>query len=263
MRRFSFMMPTQVLRRLVFFFSFGLFFFQYKEVTAQIVRIENDELSKDSSNWSGAFDLNIYSIRNNSELFKLAGGSQLKYTKDKNSLISINEFRLIFAEEDRLESKGHQHFRFQHLIDSVYTLEAFSQTQFDEVLQIRLRQLFGIGPRIHFFSESTNKLFLGVHYMYEYEEELETNNINRDHRISSHFAFSRKMEKSAVHWIVYYQPKISNFKDYRVSGSATYTVELIKKLRFNIRGELAYDSNPVVGVNDLTYTFLNGFSWEF
>lgn len=235
----------------------------FHDVHAQIVRIENNGISADSTKWSGGIDLNVYSIRNTSEFFRLATGSQLKYTQNKNTFLSINELRLIFAEEEKLENKGYQHIRFQHEIDSIFTLEIFSQTQFDQVLKIGLRQLFGIGPRIHFFQKTSTETFLGVHYMYEYEEEIGTNIINRDHRISSHFAFSRKMKKSAVHWIVYYQPKITNFTDYRISGSSTYTIELVKQLRFNIRGELAYDTKPVSGVNDFTYTLLNGFNWEF
>jgi len=235
----------------------------FQSTKAQIVRIENNGIKADSNLWSGGIDLNIYSIKNNSEFFKLAGGTQLKYAKDKNVVLSINELRLIFAEESNLENKGYQHFRYQHNFDSIYTLEAFSQTQFDQVLKIKLRQLFGIGPRFQLFSKASGKIYLGVHYMYEYEEELETNLINRDHRISSHFAFSKTWDKSVVHWISYYQPKINNFSDYRVSGSATYAIELKKQLRFNIRGELTYDSHPVQGITDLTYTLLNGFSWEF
>lgn len=227
------------------------------------MRIEHNGLSKDSSNFNGAVDLNVYTIRNNSEFFKLATGSQLGYSKEKNTYLSINELRLIFAEEDKLENKGYQHFRYQRQLDSTITLEAFSQTQFDQVLKIELRQLFGIGPRIHLFHKSKSKVFLGLHYMYEYEEELGTEIINRDHRLSSHFAFSKKLENSAIHCIAYYQPRIDQFGDYRVSGSTTYSIVLRKQLRFNIRGELTYDSMPVKGVNDLTYTLLNGFSLEF
>jgi len=231
--------------------------------TAQIVRIENDQAVTDTNKFSGSVNLNIYTIKNNSQFFKLATGSQFKYSKNKNTVLSINELRLIFASQSNLENRGFQHLRYQRTLDSNFTWEAFSQIQFDQVLKIKLRQLNGTGPRMQLFRKSKSKLFLGLHYMYEYEEEYETDIINSDHRFSTHFAFSKKFEKSFIHCVAYYQPKVIDFRDYRVSLSTTFSIELISKLHFNIRGELNFDSAPVFEVNGLTYTFLNGFSWDF
>ena len=160
--------------------------------TAQIVRIENDQAVTDTNKFSGSVNLNIYTIKNNSQFFKLATGSQFKYSKNKNTVLSINELRLIFASQSNLENRGFQHLRYQRTLDSNFTWEAFSQIQFDQVLKIKLRQLNGTGPRMQLFRKSKSKLFLGLHYMYEYEEEYETDIINSDHRFSTHFAFSKK-----------------------------------------------------------------------
>lgn len=232
-------------------------------VSAQIVRIENTQSVSDTNRWSGSVDLNIYSVKKSSEFFKLAGGSDIKYHKGNTTFLSINELRLIFAGKDDLENNGFQHFRYQQQLDTTITLEVFTQYQFDQVLKIKYRQLNGAGARMRLFKKSKSNVFLGLHYMFELEEEYETKITNRDHRLSSHFAFSKKMKKSFIHCVVYYQPKLTDFNDYRVSGSATYSIELKKQLRFNIRGELAHDSEPVLGVRNLTYTFLNGFSWAF
>ena len=43
--------------------------------TAQIVRIENDQAVTDTNKFSGSVNLNIYTIKNNSQFFKLATGS--------------------------------------------------------------------------------------------------------------------------------------------------------------------------------------------
>lgn len=230
---------------------------------AQIVRIENDQSMSEAEKLSGSLDLNFYSVRNNAQFFRLATGSEVKYTNKKSTILSINELRLLFNRQNSLENRGFQHFRFQRSIDSTITLEMFSQFQFDQILKIRFRHLNGVGPRFQLFMQTKSKVFLGIHYMFEYEEEYETQIINRDHRMSSHFVFSRKMKKSTLHSVVYFQPNIGDFRDFRVSGSATYTVELNERLRFNIRGELIHDSRPVEGVNNLTYTFLNGFGWVF
>ena len=243
-------------------FVTALLFLSFKS-QAQIVRIENDQAVSEEEKLSGSLDLNFYSVRNNAQFFRLATGSEVKYTKNKSTVLSINELRLLFNRQNSLENRGFQHFRFQRSLDSTITLEMFSQFQFDQILKIRFRHLNGVGPRFQFFRQTKSRVFLGIHYMFEFEEEYETGIVNRDNRLSAHFVFSRKMEKSALHSVTYFQPNIGDFRDLRVSGSVTYSVELDKQLRFNIRGELMYDSRPVQGVNNLTYTFLNGFGWVF
>lgn len=233
------------------------------ESNAQIVRIEDDHSVNDTNAVSGSVDLSVEAIRNSAQFFKLATGSQVKYSKNKNTVLSLNELRLILSGTNNLENRGFQHLRFQRLLDSTFTWEYFSQIQFDQILKIKSRFLNGTGPRMQFFRKSKSDFFLGLHYMYEYEEEYETGIINNDHRMSSHLAFYRKLQKSYLHLVVYYQPNLAAFSDYRISGSTSYSIELRKQLRFNIRGELTYDSNPVVGVNNLNYTILNGFTLNF
>ena len=250
-------------KRLFNAFVFVLFscFSLYSQ--AQIVRIEDDHSVNDTNALTGSFDLNFYAIQNSKQLFKLSTGSQVKYQKEKYTLQSLNELRFIIAGSNNLENRGFQHLRFQRRLDSTFTWEVFSQIQFDQVLKIKSRFLNGTGPRIQFFRKSKSKVFLGMHYMYEYEEEYETNLINNDHRMSAHLAFYRKLKKSYLHLVSYFQPNLAGFSDYRVSGSLSYSVELRKQLRFNIRGELTYDSEPVTGVNKLNYTVMNGFTFNF
>ena len=248
-------------------FSFLLFlasiFSNYENVKAQIVRIEDDYSVNDSNKLSGSVDLNFYAIQNSNQIFRLATGSQVKYQQEKNTVLSLNELRYIVAGSANLENRGFQHLRYQRMLDSTFTWEVFSQLQFDQVLKIKSRFLNGTGPRIHFLRKKKSRFILGVHYMYEYEEEYETDIINNDHRMSSHIALYRKFKKSYIHLVTYYQPNFAKFSDYRFSGSGSFSIQLRKHLRFNVRGELTYDSQPVIGIENLNYTIMNGFTLNF
>ncbi len=225
--------------------------------------MENRQLDNDSTPWKGQVELNVYAIKNNASLFRLGSGSQIEYHEQKNTYLSLNELRLILSRGRDLENRGFQHFRYQRELNDLISLEVFTQFQFDQILRIKIRQLNGIGPRFRIHKKGKERLFVGVHYMYEYEEEYVTGNINRDHRMSSHITVSKKFERSVINGIVYYQPLFTDFSDYRISASTAYSIELRTQLYFNIRLELAHDSNPVEGVTELTYTLVNGFNLAF
>lgn len=239
-----------------------LFIFCYVSLSAQIVRVENNKVSSDTARWQGLLDLSFALIGNSTDFYRFAVGSQVKYQAKKNTILSLNELKLVIADNNDFENKGYQHFRYQRAMDSTITMELFTQIQFDQVLKINLRQLNGIGPRLQFFRKSNTLAYLGSQYMYEYEEE-STGIINRTHRISSYLSLSGYVTPLAIQFITYYQPAISNFGDYRISGSTAVSIAIIKNLLFNIKGELVYDSKPVQGINKRSYSLVNGFSWSF
>lgn len=231
---------------------------------SQIVRIDSDQEMPDSVNWAGSVDLNINSVKNNNQFFRLAIGSDIKHRfKKKNKLLSTNSLNYVFAGANNFENRGHQHLRYQRKLDSLCSFELFTQIQFDHLLKINLRYLNGTGMRLNLVNKPKNKISFGLHYMYEYEEERETGITNRDHRLSSFLMLSRKIEDSKIYLISYYQPRITGFYDYRLSASLNYAVKIKKHFIFNIRGELVYDRAPVVGITPLVYSFTNGFSYKF
>lgn len=240
-----------------------LLFVAGSSATAQIVRIDNNLIRTDSSRLQASIDLNMHLVRNNQQFFQLSSGTQLSFTKQRHTFISMNEIRLILAGSDNFDNRGFQHLRYRIRQDSVLSWEVFSQIQFDQVLNIRLRLLNGAGPRIQLLRKTKNRFFLAAIYMYEYEEEIGTGRINRQHRKSSYLTYARDFKRSQLHFICYYQPDLTAWKDYRISSSLSWSILLGPNLRFNVIGELTYDSRPVAGVTDLIYAFTNGFSWTF
>jgi hypothetical protein len=130
---------------------------------------------------------------------------------------------------------------------------------------LTFRALFGIGPRFNIIDvDSTNtRLFIGTHYMYEYEEET-TGQINRNHRINSYVSFGKPINDIfLIDILAYFQPALNAFKDIRTSIEATVTITLTKSLRFNLRQSILYDSQPPEGIRNTFYNFSNGLVYEF
>ncbi len=229
---------------------------------AQIVRISGIP-GADTARWDGNVELNFQANKSDESFFRLAAASLVRHRAGRSTWLSSNELRQTVAGDDDFENKGFQHFRYQRRMDSVLALEAFTQVQFDQVLRIRLRQLNGLGPRIQFLRKTQVFVFVGTLYMYEYEEEKGTGRINRDHRISTYFNLARKWQRFGIRFIAYYQPAITEWEDYRLSASGSFSLKLTHRLDFSVRGEYTFDAHPVEGVPDHTYDLLTGVSWRF
>lgn len=248
---------------LKFLSTLTVFYFLFGSTVAQIVRVEDNASQVDSVYFQKELDLNFYLVNNGNSVLRFGAGTNVAYHNKRSTILSINELRMIVSGSDNLENKGFQHLRYQHMLDSVITMELFSQVQFDQILKIEQRWLTGVGPRFHFLRKTNTEFYYGIHYMYEYEHEMETKIINSDHRMSTHLVLNREGKRNDVHAIAYYQPRLDNFNDFRVSGSLSIGFKILENLLFRAQAEIIYDSNPVEGVTDMVYTVNNGITLKF
>ena len=231
---------------------------------SQIIKVDKDWAESDSEAWQGVIDLNVDNIKNTQTIFQLAGDAQVAYNWRKNLLLSMSSLRLMFADNVPLENAGYQHFRYVRMIDSTFSVEAFTQIQFDQLLKIRLRSVTGGGPKVSLVNREWGKLDLRPGYMYEYEEEDSTGVVNRHHRLSNYVTLKiGKAKKIKFYVTLFYQPRIDRFSDYRLSPAFALELKVLKHLVVNMAGDVRYDSSPVVGVSNFTYTLKQGFGFRF
>lgn len=234
--------------------------------SAQIVRVEMTPDPNDTTRLNGEVNLNGSIVQNSRQLFRLAAGSRLKYRKlgTRQAYLSLNDLRLTFSDNKKLENRGFQHVRHQLMIDTAFTWETFGQIQFDHLLRIQLRTLTGTGPRFSFGKKWMGKLHLGTLYMWEYEEELGNGVINRAHRGSIYVNWTRPLgEAASLELIGYYQPNLTMISDYRLLANSTFALRVSKRLRFRFSADIVYDTAPAADARDLSYTLVNGLAWEF
>ena len=176
----------------------------------------------------------------------------------------MSSLRLMFANNVALENAGHQQFRYIRMLDSRFSIEAFTQLQFDQLLRIKLRSVTGGGLKVALINKGWGKLDFRPGYMFEYEKEDFTEIINKHHRLSNYITLKMsKAEKINFYLTLYYQPRIDQFSDYRLSPAFAIELKVLKKLLVSIAGDLRYDSNPVSGVNNFTYAFTQGLGFRF
>lgn len=228
-----------------------------------IVHIENNRLAGKNEDFSGSADFNLVFIQNVNDVFQSGFNSQLQYTKKKHNILSLTAQHLTIFNGSKVLNDGLQHIRYGYKFTKRITGEVFTQAQYNVIIKIKERYLNGIGPRFTLINSDSLKMFVGTLYMYEHENET-TGVKNTHHRISSYLSLGWQANKNIhLDLIGYYQPDISNNKDFRVSTELSTDIKITQRLSYKISLAWFYDSQPPDGIRSIFYTFRNGLKLTF
>jgi hypothetical protein len=151
-------------------------------------------------------------------------------------------------------SKSFAHARYNYELTKWLWAEVFAQAQSDEFQRLKLRNLFGAGPRIAVLSSDVVGVFAGTAYM------LERDVISfkpgaadvRDlvvHRLSTYVTANVVLDTRVdLTTTAYVQPRFDDFSDVRFLSDTALVLKVTKALSASINASIRYDSNPPFGV---------------
>ncbi|MEY4329829.1 MAG: hypothetical protein RL609_577 [Bacteroidota bacterium] len=235
---------------------------------AQIVNIESQRIQSDSNYRIVNLDGNFSSQLNNQRTlmdYHLGGLIQFKSKDSKNMwLLLINGDRSI-ADGNDMSNANLLHLRYSHKILPKIKVESFYQIQSNKLLDLKNRQLLGAGLRFKFLASGRCNLYLGSLYMFELESTLEHTTPIGYHRLSNYFSVSIKSIKSNIEFtnIVYYQPLLQNFSDFRLSGQMNLLIPISNRIVFTSNVMCYLDKRPPLDVAPYTYQISHGFRYNF
>lgn len=232
---------------------------------AQIVNIEDRRNAiLDTAGWSGLLDIRFNLIENGATIISTRSTARIDFLKDRHHFFSISQYNFGKVEDEAFVEDGFQHFRYNYHWKPKLTWEVFTQLQYNEKINLRLRWLLGTGPRFTILNNEKNKIFLGTLYLYEYNEEFFENEqriFSREHRLSAYFSFVLQPNTFLTFsGTTYFQPSIDNF---RIASQHSLNFKIFKNLSFSSGVGLSYDSSPPGEVVNLIYQFTNGIRWTF
>lgn len=239
---------------------FLFFGFITNQTVAQIVNIEDKRATThDTIPWKATADVNFSWIKNSRDVLNLGAKLRLEYHQKQYSFLSLSEISYVIVDEKRFVNSGFEHLRFNQFLSDRLTYEAYFQSQFNEQLLLNLRLLLGTGLRYKLHAGTNNPVYLGVSYMYEYDEENHGEVFHRDHRLSSYLSLKTKISDQVQFYsTTYYQPLITDFKDYRLSTQNNLIVGISQQLKLNISFALIYDSRAPEAAPKLTHALKMG-----
>jgi len=242
---------------LIFLFSFY--------VSAQIVNIENLRLNPRKEGFSGNIDLSVNYVMNTVQLLQIGDRFRIVYSKQRHYYLLLTDHSLVQTKDVSIMNLGFVHFRYNYsLQDSGRVIaEGFQQAQFNKVQKINLRLLLGGGFRFRIIDQKNYQLNSGTGFMLEYEELIDygfSNDILSNNYLSFDGQFN---EYIGLNSITYFQPKLIDFGNYRMSNETQLRFKIGKHLTYRIVYSLTHDSRDIEGVRKTNYTFRNALSFVF
>lgn len=175
-----------------------------------------------------------------------------------------NRLRLIagldYAEASNETTKQDQrvHLRHNYRIDRWVSTLGFVQYQRNPFQDLRRRMLFGAGLRFEIRDQPANRLGVGVSAMYEVERLTDDSRADT-WRLSTFIDFRRELaDRTRAQIVGWYQPKLADFSDQRLSVAGELEVDLAGPLKLLLTASTAYDSDPPPSVDQFDWDVVAG-----
>jgi hypothetical protein len=229
----------------------------------QLVNIENQRVQSDSIRTITILDLQYnYQNNNNEELsFGNFSATHQYKTKDlKNYFLLLGNIDYSLANGEELSNAGLIHFRYNRKLNKKLRIEAFTQYQYNKILGIESRSLIGIGPRYKINKSEKTVFYIGSLLMQEFEKTSDDTNTMSYQRLSSYLSLSIKNKANTLEFasVVYYQPNINLWEDYRLSSQTSLGFNITSKLQFVNSINYGYDSYAPSNVSKKNIILTNG-----
>ena len=233
------------------------------ESKAQIQHIENRRIYNDTTGWAGQIDGNFSALQNRDLLVTLGVKPFAQYVDSVNYFLALGDYTYSFG--DRLYANSlllHLRYNRYFARDIRWVCwEFYTQAQYNPLLSQRLRALAGTGPRFQILGKRKYKVFSGLSYMYEYQEIIADQSIERNHRGSLYVSWFVSPNTNFVFsGSTYVQPLLTNFSDYLISGQYALKFRIVKRLNFKFEFGFLYDSRPPQEVRNFIFNAQAGVS---
>ena len=229
----------------------------------QLVNIENQRVQSDSVRIVTIIDLQYNYQNNNNEelsLVNFSGTHQYKTKNLKNYFLLLGNIDYSLANGEELSNSGLIHFRYNRKLNKKLRLEAFTQYQYNKILGVESRNLIGIGPRYKINKSKKNVLYIGSLLMQEFEKASDNTKTMSYQRLSNYFSLSIKNKAKTLELtsVVYYQPNINFWEDYRLSSQTNLAFNITSRLQFVNSINYGYDSYAPSNVSKKNIILSNG-----
>jgi hypothetical protein len=145
-------------------------------------------------------------------------------------------------------------------LNSKFKIEAFTQYQNNKLLGIELRNLIGIGMRFKINKSEKLVVYLGSLIMQEFEKTNDVSNVMSYQRLSNYLSFSFKNDSKTleISSVIYYQPNLNLWADYRLNSQSSISLNISSKLQFVNSINVGFDTYAPINVSNRNINISNG-----
>jgi hypothetical protein len=244
-----------------FVFSFVISFVISFGANAQtIINAERVGGVKDSSVY--ALSLSYNGTRGNSTTDQISISPVVVLKRKKNEFKLFAAYNVLSQSQNNILNSGYVHVRHNYNFKPFLKTIVFYQLQFNEVLRLTKREVVGAGFRFGLVRKDSLSLALSVGAMHEFEllnrsdlqsfEKYKTNYIRGSVVASFKWIVNEHLQ---VNEVVYYQPYLKNFADYRILNDINISIKVSDHFSFLLISSIRLDSQPPSSIG--------GYDWNF
>lgn len=243
-------------------------FFPGFAFTQTIINAERLINKADSSIYALALSYN--GTQGNSVTTQLSLSPAIILMRKKNDYKLFGGYSLLSTSGKGILNSGFIHLRHNlKLTERIKTFE-FYQIQFNDVLLLKKRTVYGAGLRYALIQKDSLSMDFGLGLMREIESLDETallpeeNALEKSYRITSVNSFRWHINKQLMlNNVIYYQPKINDFKDFRLLNEFNLIVSLMEHFQLMTMLTLRYDNEPPGNLKKLDTALSFGLNIKF
>ncbi len=233
-----------------------------------IINAERFAGGTDSTIFALNFSYNGTRGNSNTDQFNIA--PYVTLIRKKNDYMLFGGYSLLSRSNDRILNAGFIHLRHNYKITERFKSFEFYQLQFNEILLLTKREVFGAGLRYSFLIRDSLNFDLGVGIMRELEI-LNRKTLQPDEL--SETTYYRATCVSTLNWVaaktiminnvMYYQPYLKDFSDYRLLNDLKLIFTVSQHFKLITSVTARYDSKPPAILKNLDTAVNLGFELKF
>jgi len=220
--------------------------------------------SEEEQGWSGALAGSYGASGGNSpqSTFEGSGRVQLRSKANVWRLIGSGKRTTVHGVETAKSTLGH--LRHNYLLNDRWATLVFLQHQKNPFQRLDSRYLIGLGGRWLAVKGESTLIYLGAAHMFEQERIQDEEGHTKAQRFSGFVSLETRLsEDVVVDFLVFYQPRWSDFKDWRMFGEVALEVELTGSLSLFTGYKLEHNSMPPEGVEQTDWDTKTGIAFKF
>ena len=237
--------------------------------TMAIVNMDGLHFDQKENTSSAALDITASGSSGNQNSTKTSLNGQYNWIKNKVIHLAIVGYQ--YGENNNISNvnKAFIHYRYIYQMNETLDLEFFGQLEKNEFTRISYRGLVGSGVRYSIAKTNKHRGFLGLGGFYSSEKTEVTEGLTDDgveNFVRANLYFLSKYQISSTlnfSNVIYYQPRLSDFSDYRALLESKLDFKIAKNLSLRLSLDVEHDSQPSQTIKSTDVSYMTGLAFKF
>jgi len=205
----------------------------------------------------------------NTDLFQIGGDLGVGWLGERHWIRGYAGLELLEKNENNILDNRYLHVRYNYRFSDRFRTFHFFQAQANENLFLNRRWLLGTGLRYRLVGGAETRLEVGTGLMFE-AERLDEEKLDPEEEANTEaFRMANLVVGSGPigegnRWVtvLYYQPNLEGFGDYRLSGECGLAVNLVSSLDLDVTLTWRHDSRAPSGLDEDDVGLRTGFTYH-